>query len=377
MKVLYIISTFEKGIGGHYFSLQSTIESLYPEIEPTVVNIGRVESPIINNMDVPTYQFLYKYANFKNIQKRILKIIQEHQIERIHCFDDRAYLFIRNHKFKGIPVAITKCGGPNPKYFPRVSNLILFSKENLNSIQGKKGYKNIYLVPNRSLPFNPSKIKVSKLRKQLNLGNDSLVFLRIARISHFYFKSLQQSIDLVKNIDGAQLIIIGQTIDGEVLSKLKDLANEKIHIVNDEFYYKNAKDIIPICDFYIGTGRGIMEATSLKKIVLTPVVDRKFPALINKKSFPGFFNTNFSERNVSSLSNYKLLEEVKEAVNSYEKRKELSDFSHEIYNQEFNISSKKDWYLDFYQNLSLSSDMNIIDRLKHFLFFHYYYISQA
>ena len=377
MRVLYLISTFEKGVGGHYFSLQSTLESLTPEVKSIVVNIGRMESPVISSLNCPKYQFIYKYFNFIKIQQNILDIIQEYQIDRIHCFDDRAYLFIRNYRFKNIPVALTKCGGPNPKYFPKVDNLILFSEENKLSFKNRQGYKNTYLIPNRILPFSPDIKKVDNLKKKLNIEDDFKVFLRIARISHYYKESIFQSIRLVEKIPEATLIIVGQVIDEEVFNQIKEKGIERVHIVDEERYYKNAKELIPVCNFYIGTGRGIMEATSLKKIVLSPVMKRDYPALVTKKTFKSFFNTNFSERNVSLLSSSEILNEVNEVIKSDKKQENLSNFSFKMFNENFNLKTTKDWYLKFYENLSEGSNTNFKDKCKHFMFFHYYYISQA
>ena len=377
MRVLYLISTFEKGMGGHYYSLESTLKSLKPEVDAVVINIGRMESPVISSLDCPKYQFIYKYFNFIKIQKRIESIIQEHQIDRIHCFDDRAYLFIRNYRFKNIPVAVTKCGGPNPRYFPKVDNLILFSEENKQKFKNRDGYKNTYLVPNRILPFSPNMEKVNRLKIKLNIEGDTMVFLRIARISHYYKESILQSIRLVEQIPEAILIIVGQVIDQEVLNQIREKGLDRVHIVDEKEYYKNAKEIIPICNFYIGTGRGVMEATSLKKIVLSPVMKRNYPALVTEKTFRSFFNTNFSERNISQLSNSQLLRELNEVIESKKRQKSLSNFSFQMFNENFNLKAKKDWYSQFYKNLSEGSNTDFIDKCTHFLFFHYHYISQA
>jgi hypothetical protein len=377
MRVLYLISTFEKGMGGHYYSLESTLKSLKPKVDAVVINIGRMESPVISSLDCPKYQFIYKYFNFIKIQKRIESIIQEHQIDRIHCFDDRAYWFIRNYRFKNIPVALTKCGGPNPKYFPKVDNLILFSEENKQKFKNRDGYKNTYLVPNRILPFSPNMEKVNSLKIKLNIEDDSMVFLRIARISHYYKESIFQSIRLVEQIPEAILIIVGQVIDQEVLNQIREKGLDRVHIVDEKEYYKNAKEIIPICNFYIGTGRGVMEATSLKKIVLSPVMKRNYPALVTEKTFRSFFNTNFSERNISQLSNSELLRELNEVIESKKRQKSLSNFSFQMFNENFNLKAKKDWYSQFYKNLSEASNTDFIDKCTHFLFFHYHYISQA
>lgn len=377
MKVLYLISTFEKGVGGHYFSLQATLESLRPEITPVVVNVGRVESPVIANLQCQKHQFIYRYLNYSKIQKRIAEIIQKNEIEKIHCFDDRAYLFVRNSRFSELPLVVTKCGGPNYSYFPSVPNLILFSKENLDHFKGVKEFNNIHLVPNRILPFQPSLTKVDNLKIKLKLHDDSTVFLRIARISQFYRHSLEQSIRLIKVLENAVLLIVGQVIDEDVLNHIKKIGGNKVHIINDEEYCTNAKEIIPICDFYIGTGRGIMEATSLKKIVLTPVTGKKYPALVTKENFQSFFNTNFSERNILNISDQEILDEIKRVVSSSEKKAEMADFSFQMFTEHFDLNTKKDWYLRLYQNLTEGANQDWMDKFKHTLLFHYHYISQA
>lgn len=377
MTVLFLITTFEKGIGGHYFSLKTTVECLASDITPIVINIGRIDSPIIKKINCLKHQFIYNYFNYYSIQKNIHTIIKENQVDRIHCFDDRAYLFIRSKRFYKIPLVLTKCGGPNPKYYPKVNNLILYSNENLKYFDRKFNNKNTFLVPNRTSPFNVSVAKVKLLKEKLNLPKDAIVFLRISRISNYYKKSIEQSIELVKNIKNGVLIIIGQEVDKELLMSIKNREVDNVHIVSDEYYYKNAKEVIPICDFYIGTGRGIMEAASLKKILLSPVSGKLYPALLNVKSFNNFFNSNFSERNKSNLSNDELLEEIIEVCNSELKRIELQEFSFDMFVSNFNIESKKKWYLHFYQNMNEGINNKFLDKWLHFIFFHYYYITQS
>lgn len=377
MTILYLISTFEKGVGGHYFSLQSTLESLTPEVTPVVINIGRVESPVIDKLECQKYQFIYKYYNYLQIQRRITKVIEENNVSRIHCFDDRAYLFVRNSRFSKFPLALTKCGGPNFRFFPKVPNLILFSKENLDHFRDVPGFKNIHLIPNRSLPFQPSPAKVESLRRRIKLKEDKKVFLRITRISEFYKYSLEQSIHLVNALENAVLIIVGQVVDRDVLEFINLLGGKNVHIVTEELYYTNAKEIIPICDFYIGTGRGIMEATSLRKIVLTPVTNKKYPALVTEENFQSFFDTNFSERNIISTSNEKILEDIKEVVESPKKRDEMAEFSQQMFSKHFNIHTQKKRYLNFYDQLTEGANIAPLNRLKHFLFFHYHYITQG
>jgi hypothetical protein len=382
MKILYLITTFGNGIGGHYFDLITTIESLSNEIEPVVVNIGRTNSPIISNLLCEKHQWIYK-LNYLKIRKDLEKLINKRNIEVIHCFDDRSYFFLRSKRFSNIPCIITKCGGPNQKFFPKVKELILFSTENLIFFKGKSKFKNsvLHFIPNRVAKFNSSLHKINLLKHEIDWKEDDIIFLKIGRIDSYYKKSIIQSIKLVnelkRDFKNVKLIIIGKSSDIKLYDELISHKNENIFIQSNEDFTENSKEVLEICDFYIGTGRGIMEASSKKKILLTPVLDRCYPALVTHNNFLSFFGTNFSERNITDKSNEELINEIKKVVTSINIRDEFNLFSNELFNEHFNIDKKTEYYIILYRNAKHPANLNLFDRLIQNIFFHYHYITQG
>ena len=56
MRVAYFIWTYKKGVGGHFFSLNSLVRSAVRDGScPLVINIGGFESPIIEKNGVHFY----------------------------------------------------------------------------------------------------------------------------------------------------------------------------------------------------------------------------------------------------------------------------------------------------------------------------------
>lgn len=380
INILYIITTFEKGIGGHYFSLATTIEALNDKINPIVINIGKRPSPIITNIKCKKHQLKYSYNYFK-IRKLVRDIADKNNINVIHCFDDRAYLFVRSKLFINYPCVLTKCGGPNQKYFPKISSLILYSQENYNFFIRKGRYKSIQLVPNRVSPFPSNQNKIELLKKKINWKIDDIVLLRIARIDPYYKKSIQQSINIAKCLKKyypeIKLILIGKVTNQNTLQEIKAQLGNNMFLITENDYLTNSKELIDICDVYIGTGRGLMEGASKAKILLTPVANKKYPALVTDETFPSFFESNFSERNYCSKSDEDISTEIAEAIKTKSAREIHSNYAKYIFDNHFNINNKTTWYTDFYQKLQTPPNFNRIDRFIHWLLFHYYYITQG
>lgn len=380
INILYLITTFEKGIGGHYFSLSTTIEALSEEVNPIVVNIGRRESPVISNLKCKKYQLKYSY-NFYRIRKLVQNIAGENNISVIHCFDDRAYLFVRSKLFINYPCILTKCGGPNPKYFPRIDTLILYSKENYDFFKKNNKYKNIHLIPNRVDPFPSNQEKIELLKNIIKWKVNDIVLLRIARIDPYYKNSINQTINIAKGLKkhypDIKLIIIGKVSNENTFQEINAQLCENMFLITENKYLTNSKELIDICNVYIGTGRGLMEAASKAKILLTPVADRNYPALVTKETFPSFFESNFSERNHYFKNDETILSEITEAIKTESSREIHSKYAKHIFDNYFNINNKTIWYTDFYKKQQTASNLDRFDRLIHWLFFHYHYITQA
>src|SRR5690606_35278967 len=112
----------------------------------------------------------------------ITNILNETSPDILHCFDERAYNLLKilaiSRKYKYV---VNKCGGPNPSSFPKVENLVLFSRENETWFSSKREFSKtlMYLIPNR----------VERIQTSIQypfLKDTSLfTFVRIARISRF------------------------------------------------------------------------------------------------------------------------------------------------------------------------------------------------
>jgi len=382
MNVLYIITTFEKGIGGHYISLKELVSGLGDKINPHIVNIGRCESPVLMSMECTNFNFIYKYYNFLWIRNELIRIANRLDIDVIHCFDDRAYLFVRSKVFSKYRVVVTKCGGKLPVFYPKIKNLILYSNDDYRRFR-KCRYERIDLIPNRVLEFDDSNKKIQKIKTERNISDSDIVLLRIARISRYYMHSFMQSMNLVKDLNRkkgvhhrVKLIVVGQVLDKDVFIELKNFSSEDVVFLTEEYYYKNARELIMLCDAYIGTGRGLMEAASKKKVLLCPVQNKRYPCLLSADVFESFFSSNFSERCTVNKSDNALFDEICDLLSSVKNVEGLKEYSFYLYKKFFSLESRVDWYVEYYNKISGGVNRGYLDILMQGVFFHYYYFSQ-
>ena len=74
--------------------------------------------------------------------------ITKNHIDIVHAYDYISYdAVFDSANGANIPMVLTKCGGPTVRYkalFPRVENLILFSKEDYIFFSKRKGYPKGY-----------------------------------------------------------------------------------------------------------------------------------------------------------------------------------------------------------------------------------------
>lgn len=362
MKVLYFISTLGHGRGGHFYSAKTITKALSSQITPVFINIGLKESPIINSLEpeIKVYNVFFNGYNFLKALKRIFKIIKNEQPNIIHSYDSRAFIFsfFSGRKYK-TPCVITKCGGPNDKRLPYSHDLILFSEENKqfyeNNIEFAK--TNIYLIPNRVTKINADNNRILKLKEKVVNIDEAKVFLRIGRIDNHYKNTIKQSINLTKKLNSegikSVLIIIGAIQNRVIYDELKDFSDENIYYFTENEYTINSSELINIADYVIGSGRGLMEATSLSKIILTPYLGSQYPLLLTNDNFNDIFNANFSPRarikNFNENENY---EAIKEVVLNSQLQKRQAEFSLSLFEKYFNIESKIDDYIEIYKSLA-------------------------
>lgn len=300
MKVVYIISVYGHGRGGHFHSLNHIANAMGDELEVEIYSIGIRPSEIIKSNKWYKEHLNFNGYNLLSLRKDMKRVFSKKDIDIFHCFDVNAYnmfTLLMNEK----NVVLNKCGGPNPIKYPFVQNLVLFSKENKLWFEENEKFKDskIKLIPNR---VSLGQLSV-KLRKDI-VKNSKFCFVRIARIGETYLKSFEDSIRLIENLELSRpgmvcLYIIG-TIENEVVYKtLKNKAKGlPIEFLTADNYTKKASDMLYLADAVIGTGRGVMEGTGLALPLLIPAKNSDIPVLLNDESFESFLMSNFSERSV-------------------------------------------------------------------------------
>ncbi len=376
-RVVFLITAFGHGRGGHFYSLKTTVESLKKVIDPTVINIGKKYSPVIQLAKVHSLFVYCNGVNIVSVLRELFSEIEKLEPVAVHAFDVQALLFGRiiSHRYK-LPLLFTKCGGPNQKgYYPYFSECVVYSNENMDYLKSEIKYKNtkFHLIPNRATKIIPDLNRIELFKSQIHL--DKPTFLRIARFGEAYKKSFQQSIDLINKLISngydVQLLLVGTVEDKGVYHQIVQYIGENdcIQIFTDDIYTINASGLISVADFVIGTGRGIMEAASLGKIVLTPTANSNYPVLIDKSNFSTFFYTNFSPRNMvddhlDSNDNYVRLEMILKDQSAFE---DESRYSYQVFDEFFNIDNKVSVYQKIYAGVTYQNRLMLRDLVEHFL----------
>lgn len=354
MRVLFFITVRGHGRGGHFHSLNHISQAMGESDEVCICTYGTGRSQVLENNPYFNKHIFYNGKNFIKYKKEVQSIIADFKPDILHFFDTAAYntfgLFFNLNKYQ---VFLNKCGGPNPVEFPLVQNLVLFSEENKSWFNSKSKFNNtkIAVIPNRVNPrlldFNFNK----KIEKK-----SAFCFVRIARIGSSYKKSILDSIRLVQELaskgKNVHLYVIGTIQDNEIAKEIRIKTNGlPITMITDDCYTHKASDMLYLADAVIATGRGIMEATSLGKPILTSAKNSELPVLVNSNNFKQFFATNFSERNIAPdiclKSNYS---EINKLIGDNAFFEKLSDFSKEVFEQNFSTAAGIPKYLNFYKS---------------------------
>lgn len=360
MKILFFISVHGHGRGGHFNSLHHIANKLSVEHQVGIVSIGPGHSSIIANNSNFLSHVDFNGINLLELKSKSDEIVKQFNPEIIHCFDVGCYNIVRLlYSTKKMKIALNKCGGPNPKVFPYVKNLVLFSVENKQWFEKDKRYydANIALIPNRVSKIQTTPLDVLK-------PDDYFSFVRIARIGKTYKKSIFDSIELIDALYKSnkklklKLFIIGVVECPEILSEIlnnKYVKDGTVTILTEDKYTIGASKMLYLADSVIGTGRGIMEAASLGLPSLTIDSLSNSPTLITKDTFDDAFRTNFSERNVfSDLTKDKNLTEIETLVSDEEFYQKLSLYTRMIFEQYFDIDQAANRYTEFYESVTIS-----------------------
>lgn len=359
MRVLYVSSVNFKGSGGHYHSLNHISQAMAEHIEVGICTIGENESFILSQNPFFVQHFKLKNFQFLTFNKKFRLLLNDFKPDIIHFFDLKSYLIVDLLVYPNVKKVLNKCGGSNPKGYPRITNLILFSEENYNWFKSQSKFRNsnIKVIPNRVNPKVLNYNFISDVKKE-----NSFCFVRIARISKDYVKSIEDSIRLISELTdlnfNVHLYLIGAVHDKNIYETLNiKIKSKPITLLTDDKFTRKASDMLYLADAVIATGRGVMEATSLGLPILTPAHNSNFPILIDRDNFNTFFKTNFSQRNEASQNdlNENLLK-IKEMIANPSYRKELSLNSNNFFADYFSTEKGVLKYIDYYNSLDVGGN---------------------
>jgi glycosyltransferase involved in cell wall biosynthesis len=379
MRILFLIGYFNKNNGGHFHSLHHISSEIATQHEVRIVSIGSPIETIINNNQNYSQHIDFNGKNLIQVVNTLNKIKNEFKPEIIHFFDKHIYVLYQKLVVKSQAKCIMHvCGGQNPKSFPFIDFLVLFSVENKMWFAAQKKFSetDIFLIPNRV-----HAIKLDLARQPIE-KDGVFSFVRISRIGSYYQKSLLSSINLINKLsqDGfkTRLYIIGNVEEVVVLNNLKSsvLPNADVVFLTDKKYKDEASQMLYLADAVIATGRSAMEAMSLGLPVLTPLKNIKLPTLVTTKNFDDLFLTNFSERNfLEGKSEREVYTEVISLITIDALRKDLGLESKKHFEENFDVKKVIETYNKMYSIAKIKKSRRFLFRNIYFLFLSIYKFS--
>ena len=356
MKIVYFISVYSHGRGGHAHSLNHISQKIGEKHDVIIISFGPGKSDIIESNPYFIKHIHFNGFNLFELNKKIKKITQNFNPDIYHCFDIGSYnivrLFFSSNKHR---LVVNKCGGPNPNSFPSINNLVLFSVENYDWFKSYSKYENanIHLIPNRV-----KSLSINKHFRPIVKNDIDFVFIRICRIGTTYEKSILDSIKMMdllfaNNIQDIKLYIIGTIEDVDVFEKISNhylVQNGSVIFLTNSVYTSEASKMLYLADAVIGTGRGLMEASSLSLPILGINSKGDIPVLLDKHNFQDAFKTNFSERNVFPNYNQKVnMNNISDLILKDTYYKQVSDFSQSAFREYFDLNKVVEAYPKVYK----------------------------
>lgn len=371
-KIFYFISSLDHGRGGHFHSLNSTASAL-GRLNSLVINIGLKPSPTIASSTTRSVFIYFNGLNIFFVFKKIISLVKKESPDIFHSFDASSHFFARSFGFVfNKPVFHTKCGGPNPKkYYPYATNLILYSQENEKHFKNHNKHctSTIHFIPNRISPISQDINRIQALRQ--HVCSNGLVFLRIGRISKAYENTIMQSINLVNDLNLAStsrniLIIIGAIQDKDIYDKIASKNSSDVYFITDDYFTENANQLVDVADIVIGTGRGLMEAAFLEKVLLVPNAGSRYPVFLTNGNFTDLFEKNFSPRGKVESSDD--LSDILNIINNDDALNKCRQFSKNCYTTFFSIDEKIEEFIKLYTTATPSYALKPIDYLSNWIY---------
>ncbi|MDX9713782.1 MAG: hypothetical protein RBT56_14775 [Ignavibacteriaceae bacterium] len=376
MKILFVTYASANGRGGHLHSMLHISDFISGFYDTKVLSLGNGDSCVLKASK--NYIGSCIVSDVKSIVKldnQLSQKLESFLPDIIHCFDEYAFfLCIHSKKFRSAKFVFTKCGGPSSpnNYWFYADNIVLFSAENYKWYQNKKQYKkaNIQLIPNRVNELMIGDLLPHGIKRNEN----TFYFMRIGRIGINYKSSILSLLGLVDTLQNAFSIqrklvvyIIGVIENDIIFQEIKEVASERrvnVCFITDERTI-HASQFLSLADCVLGTGRGLMEAMSLKIPVLTPVVNNQFPVLVTNSNFNDFLESNFSPRNyISNINKEEELHRIKEMINNEQSFNTIKNETYTLFKSRLSIDSTEDKYKRLYADtLSRKKTYHLINSI--------------
>lgn len=358
MKIIYSIFSRFGTPGGHIFSFEHTLSAMSEKVEPVIVYIGK-KHPILESLPFKKYHVNVSFHSINEVKK----IIIFEKPDVVHCFDANSYCFLSLSLCScSVKFLLTIPGGnPNPNKLPYCKDIVLFSKETMKSFQSCERFhkSSLYYIPNR---VNRSLLNTYEAPKD---GFFKLVqVIRIAQIKHNQINKTLNLLKILVNKGVKVKLILAGTINTPSEKEYIDHyiasnnLNDNFEFITDERVYKGS-DLLSLGDCIIATGRSVMEAAALNKLILVPTKNEEFPVLLDKQNFEGLFHFNFSGRTTSRYSSDEF-KKIERLLTDDKFKEETIKFVSQECERYFLFSDKvKSLYHEIYCNI-LNQDRKIV-----------------
>lgn len=371
MKVLYVLHSRTGSPGGHVFSLQHISSALSDKIDVGVIVLG-LAPKILKGLTFYKGEFSYDKNN-----KDLGVFLRNEKPDIIHCFDIDSYFYFIAHCYNLYNrIILTKCGGPSPRLgfkFPYCKDVILFSKENYSFFTKSLLFRsaNFYLLPNR--------VKTDLINIIDKKNTNVFTFVQIIRFSNTKEREIFSTLYLINRLindgENVRLLLAGTVNDvciyKKVLAYIRDkkLSNH-IEIINDS-RVNNGSDLLSQGDCVIATGRSIMEALALSKLVLTPAKNLSIPEVLDLDNFDNLFYSNFSGRAILNTTDEKVYHRIRKLIDHPQYMMELKEKQRQLSKLNFEITDNVvNKYYSIYANLEKSKKKIVLFRNLIPLFFY-------
>ncbi len=303
-KLFFMISALQKSsdTGGHYISLRETAYFLKQWWDVSIIILGTKKCTIFDH-----FEKVYRietddiHKAFKAFDK--LNIINKNIT--LHTFDTHALLVGQklSVKYKSKLVA-TKCGGPTRNlWYPKTSELILYTKEDVKWFNSHPSFRNVnkHYIPNRINQPVRNKEREDAFKKHFKDFTSYYNIVCISRIINTKKKIFAQAIhhlEVTQKKKRAQLFIIGVKTSDDLYQELKKRSDEtkNIHILTNSVFTNLASELLPCFDESIAMGRGAMESLVLNIDTYCPSSGNNTPIKITADNIEKLHQANFTGR---------------------------------------------------------------------------------